>query len=122
MIRHFLLRSLFPRSLCCREKKKKKKFTTKSDTHYGKEITLASTLHVCKVALVVLSSVAILWASLVAHAVKNLPVVQETWVQPLGWEDSPGGEHGHPLHPGESSWTEELGGLQSLESQRVVCD
>ena len=27
------------------------------------------------------------WASLVAQPVKNLPAVQETWVQSLGWED-----------------------------------
>ena len=27
------------------------------------------------------------WASLVAQAVKNLPVIQETQVQSLGWED-----------------------------------
>ena len=27
------------------------------------------------------------WASLVAQLVKNLPVIQETWVQSLGWED-----------------------------------
>ena len=27
------------------------------------------------------------WASLVAHLVKNLPAVWETWVRPLGWED-----------------------------------
>ena len=27
------------------------------------------------------------WASLVAQLVKNLPAVQETWVQSLGWED-----------------------------------
>ena len=27
------------------------------------------------------------WVSLVAQLVKNLPAVQETWVQPLGWED-----------------------------------
>ena len=27
------------------------------------------------------------WASLVAQLVKNLPVMQETWVQSLGWED-----------------------------------
>ena len=27
------------------------------------------------------------WASLVAQMVKNLPAVQETWVQPLGRED-----------------------------------
>ena len=26
-------------------------------------------------------------ATLVAHVVKNLPAVQETWVQFLGWED-----------------------------------
>ena len=28
------------------------------------------------------------WASLVAQLVKDLPVMQETWVQSLGWEDS----------------------------------
>ena len=27
------------------------------------------------------------WASLLAQIVKNLPVMQETWVQSLGWED-----------------------------------
>ena len=27
------------------------------------------------------------WASLVAQVVKNLPAVQKTWVQFLGWED-----------------------------------
>ena len=27
------------------------------------------------------------WASLVAHLVKNLPAMWETWVQSLGWED-----------------------------------
>ena len=27
-------------------------------------------------------------ASLVAQMVKNLPAMQETWVQSLGWEDS----------------------------------
>ena len=27
------------------------------------------------------------WASLVAQMVRNLPVVWETWVQSLGWED-----------------------------------
>ena len=28
------------------------------------------------------------WASLGAQMVKNPPAVQETWVQPLGWEDA----------------------------------
>ena len=27
------------------------------------------------------------WASLVALLVKNLPIIQETWVWSLGWED-----------------------------------
>ena len=28
------------------------------------------------------------WASLVPQMVKNLPAMQETWVQSLGWEDT----------------------------------
>ena len=28
-----------------------------------------------------------MWASLVAQMVKNPPVMRETWVQSLGWED-----------------------------------
>ena len=28
-----------------------------------------------------------MWTSLVTQTVKNLPAVQETWVQSLGWED-----------------------------------
>ena len=61
------------------------------------------------------------WASLVAQLVKNLPAMQETWVQTLGWED--------PLEKGIATcssvlawripWTEEPGGLQSMGSQRV---
>ena len=35
------------------------------------------------------------WASLVAQLVKNLPAVQETWVQSLGWEV--------PLEKGEAT-------------------
>ena len=36
-------------------------------------------------------------ASLVAQMVKNLPEMQETWVQSLGWEDSLGEGNGYPL-------------------------
>ena len=32
-----------------------------------------------------------------AQTVKNLPAVQETWVQSLGWEDSPGKGNGYPF-------------------------
>ena len=57
--------------------------------------------------------------SLVAQWVKNLPAMQETWVQSPGQED--------PLEKELAShssllawripWTEEPGGLQSMESQ-----
>ena len=53
--------------------------------------------------------------SLVAQAVKNLPAMQETWIQSLGWED--------PLEKGMAThssilawrlpWTEKPGGLYS---------
>ena len=35
--------------------------------------------------------------SLVAQRLKRLPPMQETWVQSLGWEDSPGEGNGNPL-------------------------
>ena len=63
-------------------------------------------------------------ASLVAQPVKNLPAVQEMQIQSLGQED--------PLEKGMAThssilawripWTEELGGLQSMGSQRVRHD
>ena len=52
---------------------------------------------------------------------KNLPAMWETWVQSLGWED-PLRRAWQPTPvflPGESPWTEELGGLQSMGSQEV---
>ena len=36
-------------------------------------------------------------ASLVAQVLKNLPTMRETWVQSLGWEDSPKKGNGYPL-------------------------
>ena len=57
-----------------------------------------------------------MWASLVAQLVKNLPTVQETWVQSLCWEDPL--EKGMAIHPNilawRISWTEEPNGLQSM--------
>ena len=63
-------------------------------------------------------------ASLVARLVKNLPAMQETWVQFLG--------RGDPLEkematdsstfPWRIPWTEEPGGLQSMGSLRVRHD
>ena len=61
------------------------------------------------------------WASLVAQTVKNLPAMQETQVQSLSWED--------PLEKGIAThssilawripWTEEPGGLQFMGSQKL---
>ena len=60
-------------------------------------------------------------ASLVAHMVKNLPAMQETWVWSLGQED--------PLEKGMAThcsilawsilWTEKPGGLQSMGPQKI---
>ena len=51
---------------------------------------------------------------------ENPPAVRETSVQSLSWEDPL--EEGMATHlvflPGESPWTEELGGLQSMGLQR----
>ena len=59
-----------------------------------------------------------------AQMVKNLPAMQETWVQSLGEED--------PLQKGMTThsyiltwiipWPEEPGGLQSMGSQGVGHD
>ena len=64
------------------------------------------------------------WASLVAQSIKNLPAMQETQVQSLGWED--------PLEKGMAThssilawripWTEEPGELQSMGLQRLGRD
>ena len=59
------------------------------------------------------------WASLVTQLVKNTPAMCETWVWSLGWEDAL--EEGVFL-PGESPWTEEPGGWQSMGLQRVGPD
>ena len=63
-------------------------------------------------------------ASLVAQMVKSLPAMQETRVQSLGPEDPL--EKGMATHSSilawRTPWTEELGGLQSMESQRVRHD
>ena len=59
--------------------------------------------------------------SLGAQTVKNLPAMQETRVQSLGWEDPL--EEGMATHSSILAWiipwTEEPGGLQSIGSQRV---
>ena len=43
-----------------------------------------------------------LGASLVAPTVKNLPIMQETWVGSLGWDDSL--EEGMAIHSSILAW------------------
>ena len=63
-------------------------------------------------------------ASLVAQIVKNMPSIQEIWVQSLGWEDPL--EKEMATHSSSLAWrvlwTEEPGRLQSTGLQRVVDD
>ena len=61
---------------------------------------------------------------MVAQAAKNLPAMQETWVQSLGWEDPL--EKRMATHSSTLAWkipwTEEPGKLQSMGSQRIRHD
>ena len=62
------------------------------------------------------------WApqtSLVAQIVKSLPAVQQTWVQSLSQEDPLEKETHSSILAWKIPWIEELGGLQSIGSQRV---
>ena len=55
-------------------------------------------------------------ASLVAQTLKNLPAIQETWVQSLGWAGPL--ETGKAIYSSILAWrfptTEEPGGLQAM--------
>ena len=59
-----------------------------------------------------------------AQTVKNVPAVQETWVQSLGQEDPL--ERGMATHSSILAWkipqTKEVGGLQSMGLLRVRND
>ena len=61
---------------------------------------------------------------MVAHRLKHLPAMQETWVQSLGQEDPL--EKEMATHSSVLAWripqTEEPGRLQSMGSQRVRRD
>ena len=67
-----------------------------------------------------------MWASLVAQMVKNLPAMQETWIQSLGWEDPL--EKGMATHSNLLAWriprTEELAGYSpwGCKSWTQLCD
>ena len=59
--------------------------------------------------------------SLIAQSVKDLPAMQGTRVQSLGWEDPLEKEMARhsSILAWEIPWTEEPGGLQSMRSQEL---
>ena len=63
-------------------------------------------------------------ASLVTQSVKNPTAVQETWVQFLGQENplEKGMATLSSILAGKIPWTEEPGGLEFMELQRVGLD
>ena len=58
----------------------------------------------------------VLWVSLVAQLVKNLPAMWETWARFLGWEDIL--EKGEATHSSILAWRIPWT-IQSMGSQRV---
>ena len=66
----------------------------------------------------------LLGASLAAQLTKNLPAIHETQVQSLSQEDPLEKEMAtnSSTHAWKIPWMEKLGGLQSIESQRVGHD
>ena len=61
------------------------------------------------------------WGSLMAQLVRNPPVMQETWVQSLGWEDTLEKEKAthSSILAWEIPWTREPGRLQSIASHMI---
>ena len=65
-----------------------------------------------------------MFSNKMTQMVKNLPAMRETWVQLLDWDNPL--EEGMGTHSSilacRIPWTETLGGLQSMVSQRVRHD
>ena len=88
------------------------------------QLTLALSQHLEPLYSHLLGVVVYNWASLVAQTMKNLPVMQETWVWSLGQADPLKKEmatHSNVL-AWRIPWTEEPGRLQSMVLQRVRHD
>ena len=64
------------------------------------------------------------WASLAVQIIKNLPAMQETWVPSLGWKIPwrRAWKRTPVFLPGEATWTDVPGELQSMGLQRVRHD
>ena len=61
----------------------------------------------------ILHSLFVLWASFMAQLIKNLPVMWETWIWSLGWED--------PLEKGTATHSSSLGIANFLEEISSLC-
>ena len=70
------------------------------------------------------ASTILLWTSMVAQILKNLPAIQETQIRSLGEEDPLEKEIAtdYSILAWRIQWTEEPGGLQSMVWQRVEHD
>ena len=66
----------------------------------------------------------LIWVSLVAQSVRNLPTMQQTWVWSLGWKDSLEKRMAtlSSILVWRIPWTEEPGVLQSMGLKRVRHD
>ena len=74
-------------------------------------------LEVCGLSVSNLCLLRMLQASIVAQLLKNLPTVQETWVQSLGWEDLL--EKGMAAHSSILAWR--IPWVQSLVREDSTC-
>ena len=75
----------------------------------------------CQLSIILIELILVLRASLVAQLVKNLPAVQETWVQSLGLEDPLEKEMAtdSSILAWKILWIEEPGGLKSMGWQNL---
>ena len=88
----------------------------KNSQHFSMYQIFGQTLYKCSILILTKALSGQLLASPVAHLVKNLPTMQETWVWSLGWKDDL--KKGTAIFSSILAWriplTEEPGGLQSM--------
>ena len=88
-------------------------------THTHTQIYIYIYMYVCVCVYVCVYTHTYIWAFLVAQTVNNLPAIQETWVQTVGWEDpvEKGMTTQYSILAWKMPWTEEPDGLLSMGLQ-----
>ena len=76
--------------------------TLRSPALTGRFSTTSATLEALLQTHELVKSITLFWASQVPQRVKNLPAMQETWVQSLGWKDPL--EKGTATHSSILAW------------------